>query len=98
MHVVIHLYHHFFLQIRKHIDPITGCIIPYTPSGRFIHIAPACPSSDWANDFGRPWWKDETYVVGNLSQKTRTIKIINTLASQDQVIEVGVCTLVVVYS
>jgi len=75
-------------DIRAHIDPITGCRIPYTPSGRFIHIAPPCPSSDWANDFGRPWWKDETYVVGYLSQKTRTIKVINTLTSQDQVIEV----------
>jgi len=48
------------------------------------------PSSDWANDFGRPWWRDESYVVGYLSEKTRTIKIINTLTSQDQVIEVSV--------
>lgn len=64
-------------------------MIPYCPNGRFVHIAPPFPSSDWANDFGRPWWKDESYLVGILSKKTRFIKIINTLTSQEQVIEVG---------
>ena len=76
-------------QIRTHVDPETNCTIPYTPHGRFIHIPPPCPSSDWANDFGRPWWKDDEYLVGILSKKTRMIKIINTLTSQEQVIEVG---------
>ncbi|KAK6177692.1 hypothetical protein SNE40_015743 [Patella caerulea] len=75
-------------DIRTHIDPLTGCVIPYCPNGRFIHIPPPYPDSDWANDFGRPWWKDESYVVGILSKKTRFIKIINTLTSQEQVIEV----------
>ncbi|XP_013393112.1 cytochrome b5 domain-containing protein 1 [Lingula anatina] len=77
-------------DIRTHADPITGCLVPYTPHGRFIHIPPPCPATDWANDFGRPWWKDETYCVGILSKKTRFVKIINTLTSQEQTIEV--CT------
>ena len=76
------------LQIRTHIDPLTGCEIPYCPNGRFVHIPPPYPDSDWANDFGRPWWKDDGYLVGILSQKTRKIKIINTLTTQDHVIEV----------
>lgn len=75
-------------QIRTHVDPLTGCVIPYCPNGRFVHIPPPFPNSDWANDFGRPWWKDESYLVGILSKKTRFIKIINTLTSQEQVIEV----------
>lgn len=75
-------------DIRTHVDPTTACIFPYTPHGRFIHIAPPCPRSDWANDFGRPWWKDDTYCIGILSGKTRRIKIINTLTSQEQTIEV----------
>ena len=85
----------FSPQIRTHIDPQTNCIIPYCPNGRFVHIPPPYPDADWANDFGRPWWKDEGYLVGVLSQKTRLIKIINTLTSQDQVIEVssGIFTL-----
>jgi len=79
-------YHH--IQIRTHVDPLTGCMIPYCPTGRFVHIPPPFPNSDWANDFGRPWWKDDSYMVGILSKKTRYVKIINTLTSQEQVIEV----------
>ena len=75
-------------QIRTHIDPQTGCVIPYCPNGRFVHIPPPYPDTNWANDFGRPWWKDDGYLVGILSAKTRFIKIINTLTSQEQVIEV----------
>lgn len=75
-------------DIRTHVDPMTGCVIPHTPHGRFIHIPPPMPSADWANDFGRPWWKDDSYCVGLLSAKTRIIKIINTLTSQEQVLEV----------
>ena len=75
-------------DIRTHVDPQTGCEISYCPNGRFVHIPPPYPDSDWANDFGRPWWKDDGYLVGILSQKTRKIKIINTLTSQDHVIEV----------
>ncbi|XP_077867576.1 cytochrome b5 domain-containing protein 1-like [Saccoglossus kowalevskii] len=78
----------FCSMIRTHIDPTTGCKIAYTPHGRFIHIPPSFPRTDWANDFGRPWWKDDSYCVGILSKKTRFIKIINTLTSQEQVIEV----------
>ncbi|CAG2257939.1 cytochrome b5 domain-containing protein 1-like [Mytilus galloprovincialis] len=75
-------------DIRTHVDPQTGCEIPYCPNGRFVHIPPPYPDSFWANDFGRPWWKDDSYLVGILSQKTRKVKIINTLTSQDHVIEV----------
>ncbi|ELT94345.1 hypothetical protein CAPTEDRAFT_221281 [Capitella teleta] len=75
-------------DIRTHVDPLTGCTIPYTPLGRFVHIPPSCPDSKWANDFGRPWWKDDSYCIGILSQKTRLIKIINTLTIQEQVLEV----------
>uniref|UniRef100_A0A0B6XYA4 Cytochrome b5 domain-containing protein 1 n=1 Tax=Arion vulgaris TaxID=1028688 RepID=A0A0B6XYA4_9EUPU len=75
-------------DVRMHVDPQTNCIIPYCPNGRFVHIPPPYPDSGWANDFGLPWWKDDAYSVGILSNKTRLIKIINTLASQEQVIEV----------
>lgn len=74
-------------QIRVHIDSKTGCEVPYTPQGRFIHIPPPYPSATWSNDFGTPWWKDEAYCIGHLSQKTRKIRIINTLTSQEHTIE-----------
>lgn len=75
-------------DIRTHIDPVTKCKFYYTPRGRFIHTPPRCPRTDWANDFGRPWWKDDSYCIGVLSAQTRKIRIINTLTSQEQTIEV----------
>jgi hypothetical protein len=75
-------------QIRKHVDPVTGLELPYAPLGRFIHIAPPCPRSDWATDFGKPWWRDEAYVVGRRTARTRRVRIVNMLADQRHTIEV----------
>lgn len=76
-------------QIQTHVDPLTGCVKYYTPQGRFIHIPPQLPRSDWANDFGLPWWKDSKYEVGILASKTRRIRIVNTLTLQEHVLEVS---------
>ncbi|XP_024062612.1 cytochrome b5 domain-containing protein 1 [Terrapene carolina triunguis] len=75
-------------DIQTHVDPLTGCVKYYTPQGRFIHISPQLPRSDWANDFGLPWWKDSKYEVGILASKTRRVRIVNTLTSQEHVLEV----------
>ncbi|XP_074555159.1 cytochrome b5 domain-containing protein 1 [Halichoeres trimaculatus] len=75
-------------DIRRHIDPLTNCERYYTPRGRFLHIPPASPRSDWASDIGLPWWKDKRYEVGLLSAKTRWIRVINTLTSQEQRLQV----------
>ena len=56
--------------------------------GRFVHIPPPFPRSDWANNFGIPWWKNSHYCVGTLSQRVRKIRVINTLTLQEQIIEV----------
>ncbi|XP_005997956.1 cytochrome b5 domain-containing protein 1 [Latimeria chalumnae] len=75
-------------DIRTHVDPLTGCEKYFTPNGRFIHIPPPCPRTDWSNVFGRPWWMSIQYEIGILSAKTRVIRIINTLTSQEQFLEV----------
>ncbi|XP_049558588.1 cytochrome b5 domain-containing protein 1 isoform X2 [Orcinus orca] len=74
-------------DIRKHIDPLTGSLRYRTPWGRFLHVPPQLPRSDWANDFGKPWWQGSRYEVGRLSAKTRNIRIINTLTSQEHTLE-----------
>ena len=51
-------------------------------------MPPQLPRSDWANDFGKPWWQGSRYEVGWLSAKTRNIRIINTLTSQEHTLEV----------
>lgn len=31
--------------------------------GRFIHVPPREPTTDWNSDFGIPWWRDPKHVV-----------------------------------
>ncbi|ESN96027.1 hypothetical protein HELRODRAFT_67728, partial [Helobdella robusta] len=80
---------HWFDEIteepRRYLDPLTNISLIYTPYGRYVHVPPPYPSSDWANDFGTPWWKDSNYYIGHLTKKTRKLKIINTLTSQQDV-------------
>lgn len=81
------------MQLKTHVHPVTGCVVPYTPMGRFIHVPPPVPRSDWANNFGKPWWKNEKYCIGKLSKKTRSVRVINALTLQEQRIEVKRSTL-----
>jgi hypothetical protein len=75
-------------DIKMHVDPVTRCLSYHSQHGNFIHMPPPYPTSEWANDFGKPWWKDEKYLIGILSKKTRYIKIKNALTLQNQIIEV----------
>ncbi len=62
--------------------------MPYTPNGIFLHVPPPEPVTDWRNDFGTPWWRDEQYCIGNLSACTRKIQVVNTLNQQSTNLEV----------
>jgi hypothetical protein len=58
--------------------------------GRFIHVPPSDPVSNWVNDFGLPWWKDDQqFCIGGLSRKTRHIRVVNTLTKDEHLLEVG---------
>jgi hypothetical protein len=73
-----------------YIEPETEIEVPFTPMGRFLHCVPAEPEAAWASDVETPWWKDMSYCVGNLTSKTRSLRVVNILSSQEQQIEV--CT------
>ncbi|BHF59052.1 Cytochrome b5 domain-containing protein 1 [Sparganum proliferum] len=75
-------------DLKTYIDPISKCRMPYTPSGRFIHVPPPYPTTDWRNDFGTPWWFEKSYCIGKLTKKPRIIRIVNTLALVEHEIEV----------
>ncbi|KAI8929908.1 cytochrome b5-like heme/steroid binding domain-containing protein [Entophlyctis helioformis] len=78
-------------DVKVHVNPLTGCVVPYTPEGRFLHVPPTIPRTDWrsASDPSTPWWLDkEEYCIGNLSSKTRKIRIINTLTRDEHVLQV----------
>jgi hypothetical protein len=58
------------------------------PTGRFLHVPPAGPDSDWdATSFSSPWWENDNLVVGQLTQLVRKVRVINTLTRHDDVIE-----------
>ena len=52
------------------------------PNGVFL-----CWNTD---DQSRAWWKDDSYVVGLLATRTRLIKVLNMLSSQESILEVPV--------
>ena len=61
----------------------------YCPMGRFIHIPPLMPDSNWdPSAIKTPWWRDNSLCIGRLSEKTRKIRVINQLTKADDVIEV----------
>ncbi|ORX53025.1 cytochrome b5 [Piromyces finnis] len=75
-------------NIRMHMNPKLGCICPYTPDGRYLHVPPPMPYANWKPTVKIPWWEDDRYCIGKLSQKTRKIRIINTLTKDEHIIEV----------
>jgi len=70
-------------------DNELGLVLPRVPHGRFLHVAPPVPVSNWATDFKVPWWRDDdTYCIGRLSRKTRKLRIVNMLTHQETTLEV----------
>jgi hypothetical protein len=77
------------LSVRTRVDPLTNMVTVYTPEGRFPHIAPLAPVTDWEPDWVEPWWRDPAYVVGTLTARARKIQIVNTLTSHSHTLDVG---------
>nr|PNR30545.1 hypothetical protein PHYPA_026861 [Physcomitrium patens] len=59
----------------------------YTPQGRFAHIPPPFPRTDFNMDYN-PWWLDKNFVIGFLSKRTQFIRVKNILLDHVYVMEV----------
>ena len=71
------------------VDAETNMLWFYCPNGRYLHVPPIKPRSDWDMEESKtPWWHDETLNIGRLSEKTRKIRVINQLSKADDVVEV----------
>ncbi|XP_028291327.1 cytochrome b5 domain-containing protein 1 [Gouania willdenowi] len=70
------------------VDPITCLIRYHTPRGRVLHTPPSGPRSDWAVVDGAPWWRDSSLQVGRVTERSRWVRIINTLTSEEQLLQV----------
>jgi hypothetical protein len=76
-------------QIKRHINPNTGVECYYTPEGPFLHVPPPCPRTDYSTATNLiPWWQQQILCIGFLSQKVRSVRIINTLTRDESVLEV----------
>lgn len=86
------------LEPKTRVNTSTGVTEYYFPDGRYLHIPDRIP--DTANldlNYGDsltqhnvelPWWRDRTLVMGNITQKSRKIRLINMLTHQEDIIEV----------
>eukprot|EP00667_Euglena_gracilis_P025122 EG_transcript_29278 len=70
-------------DLKQCVDPRTGLRQYYTPYGRFVHVMPSIVTSVLDNDFDLPWWQDPQYIIGDLTARTRVIRIINTLTHHE---------------
>lgn len=77
-------------QPKTHIDPETGLQEIYCPWGRYIHVPPQGPESDWSPDFQTPWWEDTRYHIGAAASRTRKITVANLLTKQKNTLEVPI--------
>merc|ERR1712061_388817 len=75
---------------KTHIDPKTGLEEIYCPWGRYIHVPPPGPESNWATNYSIPWWSNPRYYIGSSTRRTRKVTIVNLLTKQKNTIEVPV--------
>lgn len=66
--------------------PITGTHIPFLRHGPDSPY-PVVPSTRW-RPYDRPWWLDPGLVVGKVTEKTRPIRITNTITGSTVTLEV----------
>ncbi|CAK9236499.1 unnamed protein product [Sphagnum tenellum] len=76
------------LQVVMYFHPVMRINTFYTPLGRFTHIPPLDPRTDYAMDYEKPWWQDPAYIIGRLSYQTRLIRIKNVLLDHTYTMEV----------
>lgn len=87
---ISHWYDQKTMDLKTCVDPETGFRTYAQPFGRFAHIPTVLPDSCIDLSYKVPWWRDERYVIGNLTRKTRKIRVINTLNGHEHTLEV--CT------
>ncbi|KAL0022828.1 hypothetical protein WJX79_005008 [Trebouxia sp. C0005] len=76
-------------DIKLFVDPLTNVQSAYCPQGKFIHVAPTEPRSDWNCGFELPWWKNaDDYRIGRLTGSTCLIRVMNMLTGSEDFLEV----------
>ena len=76
-------------ELKTKVDETSGLEVPFCPQGRFLHVPPENPSTEYRTDITDPWWCDNQYVVGYLSKDERRVNFRNTLTGAENIIEVS---------
>lgn len=77
-------------QPKTQVNQETGLEEIYCPWGRYIHVPPQGPESNWSTSFGTPWWEDKRYYIGQAASRTRKVTMLNLLTKQKNTLEVPV--------
>ncbi len=76
-------------EVKRARDEATGLVLPVLPHGRFLHVAPSEPVSNWSTAFEEPWFRDDAhFCIGRLSQSVRHVVLVNMLTYQETKLEV----------
>ena len=76
---------------KTRISSKTGYREYYCPNGRFLHVTSNTPSNVSEPQYEeKPWWRDESLIIGKCTEKSTKIQIINMLTHQRDIIEVPV--------
>ncbi|EAY19060.1 Cytochrome b5-like Heme/Steroid binding domain containing protein [Trichomonas vaginalis G3] len=75
-------------DIKTRIDPVTELEVPHVPFDCLLHLPNPTPNTTEI-PVAKPWWKDESQIIGQLSKNPRYIRIVNTLTSKEDLIEVA---------
>lgn len=75
-------------SIRTMIDPVTELETPHLPFTDLLHVVNVTPNTTEIA-VKDPWWRDESQIVGRLSKNPRYIRIVNTLTSKEDPLEVA---------
>jgi hypothetical protein len=78
-------------DVKKRMDPVLNVEGYYLPMGRFLHVPSPAYKEKYKTEepvVELSWWRDDKLIIGRLSKKTRTIRIINMLTHHDHMLEV----------
>jgi len=73
---------------QTYISPFTNMREVFCPQGRYIHVPPETPEPGFDTCVNIPWWRDQKYCIGKLSEKTIKINMVNLLSKQKVLMEV----------
>lgn len=86
---ISHWFDHETNDIKHHVHPITGVLVPYCPHGPIPDVNPhVVPATVWQPLDKCPWWLDRKYRKGYLTKNARPCRILNVLTGTQIVITV----------